>query len=137
GAGLKLRISRQDIAHLRSEAERVRPVEACALLFGRLSGSDCGVTKVVDTENRLQSTERFEVDPEVAVAALSKAEEEGLDLVGLFHSHSAPAVPSTVDLQFMRLWGDAVWLILSLTDGDFSAYQLLDRKLREVHIDIE
>jgi hypothetical protein len=37
----------------------------------------------------------------------------------------------------MRLWGDAVWLILSLTDGGFSAYQLLDRKLREVHIDIE
>jgi proteasome lid subunit RPN8/RPN11 len=134
---LKLRIRRQDVDRLRGEAERVRPIEACALLFGQLCGSECIVTKVVLAENRLQSPKRFEIAPEVAVAALAKAEEEGLEFVGFFHSHPAPATPSTVDLQFMRLWGDAVWLILSLVDGGFSAYQLLDRKRREVHIDLE
>ncbi len=114
----------------------MRPVEACALLFGKLSQTEIEVKKVLVVENRLQSTTRFEVDPTRVATAIIDTEKEGYEFVGLFHSHPAPAFPSSVDLKYMRLWGDAFWLILSSTDGKLAAYQLLGTGLKEVTIRI-
>ena len=71
------------------------------------------------------------------VAAFNEADEEGLEFIGLFHSHPAPATPSPIDLKFMKLWGDALWLILSSTDGNLAAYQIKDDKVEEATIRIE
>jgi len=46
-------------------------------------------------------------------------------------------MPSTIDQKFMRLWGDALWLILSSTDGNLAAYQLIDRRVKEATIRIK
>ena len=89
-----LRLKRQHVRLLKEEARKVHPIEACALLFGRLTRKEALVKRVVVTANELQSTVRFEIDPETFVKALTEAEEEGLDFVGLFHSHPAPAMPS-------------------------------------------
>jgi proteasome lid subunit RPN8/RPN11 len=115
----------------------VYPIEACATLFGRLSKSKKIVEKVEIIQNRLQSTSRFELDPEKVAAAIDKAEKVGLAFIGLFHSHCAPAAPSSVDQKFMRLWGDAIWLILSSTNNKLAAYHLVDGNVKEVTINIE
>jgi len=107
------------------------------MLFGKLSQNKAVVEKVEITKNRLLSTTRFEVDPAKVATAINEAEKEGLEFIGLFHSHPAPAMPSTIDQKFMRLWGDALWLILSSTDGNLAAYQLIDRRVKEATIRIK
>jgi len=134
---LILQLQRRHVDLLKQEAKKVHPVEACAMLFGKLSQNDAVVEKVEFAPNELRSTVRFEIDPVKVAAAFTEAEEEGLDFIGLFHSHPAPAAPSPIDLKYMKLWGDALWLILSSTDGNLAAYQLKDDKVKEATMRIE
>jgi proteasome lid subunit RPN8/RPN11 len=130
-------LRRHHVDLLKQEAENVHPVEACAMLFGKLSQNEAVVEKVELAPNELQSTVRFEINPIKVAAAITEAEEAGLDFIGLFHSHPAPAAPSLLDLKYMKLWGDALWLILSSIDGNLAAYQLTDDMVKEVTIRIE
>lgn len=132
-----LQLQRRHVDLLKQEAKKVHPVEACAMLFGKLSQNEAAVEKVEVAPNELQSTVRFEIDPVKVAAAFTEAEDEGLDFIGLFHSHPAPAAPSPIDLKYMKLWGDALWLILSSTDGNLAAYQLSDGTVKEATIRIE
>ena len=132
-----LRLHRQHVDLLKQEAKKVHPVEACAMLFGKLSQNEAVVEKVEVAPNELQSTVRFEIDPVKVAAAFTDADEKGLDFIGLFHSHPAPAAPSAIDLKYMKLWGDALWLILSSTEVNLSAYQLSDGTVKEATIRIE
>ena len=135
--GLILKLRHNFVELLKNEAKKVYPVEACAILFGQLTENEAKVEKVVVTQNRLGSNTRFEVDPEEVAVAVTEADKEGLEFVGLFHSHPAPAVPSVIDKEFMRLWPDTVWLILSSTDGTMKAYKLLDDEIKKVAIKLE
>ena len=132
-----LQLQHRHVELLKHETERVHPVEACAMLFGRLSQNKAVVEKVEVAQNRLHSATRFEVYPEKVAAAVTEAEKEGLEFIGLFHSHPAPAAPSLVDLEYMRLWGDALWLIHSSIDGKLAAYQLIEGTVKEATIRIE
>ena len=118
------RISNQKLIFLKREARKAHPVEACALLFGKLTRKEAVVERVVVTPNVLESSVRFEIDSKAFYDAFTKASKDGLDFIGFFHSHPAPAEPSSVDLQFMRLWDDAVWLIFSSTSDTFAAFQM-------------
>ena len=131
-----MQLKQQHVDLLKQETEKVYPVEACALLFGTCSENNLTLQQIVVAQNRLQSAVKFEIDPTIVVEALTKAEEVGLDLIGLFHSHPAPAVPSSTDLKFMKLWGDILWLIMSSTEGKLAAYQLENDILKEVSIKI-
>lgn len=132
-----LQLTKEQLQLLRDETRRSHPVEACALLFGKLVKGNAVVTKIVTAPNILRSRVRFEVDPQVVYAAFEKADQEGLQFIGFFHSHPAPPNPSTVDLKYMRLWGDAVWLILSSIDGSIAAFQMVNGEIREIAINIK
>jgi len=133
----KLQLTSEQVRKLRKEARDKYPVEACALLFGRLIKEKAVVTKIVIAPNTLQSMARFEIDPQLVFDSFEQAEQEGLEFVGLFHSHPAPYNPSVIDIRFMRLWGDAVWLILSSTDDSVAAFQMVKGKARRIRIDVE
>ena len=132
-----LRLQCHHIDLLKKEARKVKPIEACALLFGKLSNDEAFVEKVEVAPNELRSAVRFEIDPVRVVAAFNQADEDGYEFIGLFHSHPAPAVPSPIDLKFIKLWGDALWLILSSTKGNLAAYQIKDDDVEEVTIRIK
>jgi proteasome lid subunit RPN8/RPN11 len=134
---LILRLKRQYVDLLKEEARRTHPIEACAMLFGKQTQKEAVVEKVVVAPNRLKSTLRFEISPETFADAFTKADEEGLDLIGLFHSHPAPATPSTIDLKYMKLWGDTIWLILSSINGDLAAYQMRGTEVQEITVKVE
>jgi len=121
---MNLRLKNQQLTLLKRETRKAHPIEACALLFGKLTENAVVVERVVVTPNVLGSTVRFEIDSKAFYDAFKEADNDGLEFIGFFHSHPAPASPSSVDLQFMRLWGDAVWLIFSSTDNKFSAFQM-------------
>jgi proteasome lid subunit RPN8/RPN11 len=134
---LILRLQRLHINLLNQEAEKVQPIEACALLFGKLSHDEAVVKKVEFAPNKLQSPVKFQIDPEKIVAAFTEAEKEDLEFIGVFHSHPAPTEPSSIDLEGMKLWGDTLWLILSLTDSELAAYQLMDYSVEQVPLQID
>jgi len=119
-----LRVTTDQLTLLKKEARDSQPTEACALLFGRIGEREVAVERVVMTANVLKSPVRFEIDSEAFYTAFTEAVRDGLEFVGFFHSHPAPATPSSVDLEFMRLWEAAVWLIFSLTDDTFAAFQM-------------
>jgi proteasome lid subunit RPN8/RPN11 len=132
-----LHLEQRSVDLLREEARKVHPVEACAILFGEITSLRAVVRKVVVTHNELRSGERFEINPETVVEAMEKAEKEGLEFLGLFHSHPAPPNPSATDLRFMKLWGEAIWLILSSIDHSLAAFQLKGGNLKEIPINLE
>jgi proteasome lid subunit RPN8/RPN11 len=134
---LILRLQHNQVELLTIETNEVYPIEACALLFGKLSINEAVVKTIKVVKNRLRSTSRFEVDPTNVATAVIEAEKEGMNFIGLFHSHPAPAEPSPIDIKFMHLWSDAIWLILSTTENRFAAYYLVNRKLKEATISIE
>lgn len=127
-----LQISKKQLTVLTQETRRTRPVEACALLFGKLVETKATVERIVVTPNTLKSSVRFEIDPKAFYDAFTTAIQEGLDFIGFFHSHPAASFPSSVDLRFMKLWGDAIWLIYSSTHEQFAAFQLNNEKVEAV-----
>ena len=134
---MNIRLEHEHVNLLSEEAHRVHPIEACTLLFGELTEDCVFVRKVFVLQNELHSAERFEMDPESVYKAFNEAEKEGFEFIGIFHSHPAPATPSNIDLKFMKIWGDAFWLILSLIDHQFGAYQLKNGELIEIEVQCE
>ncbi len=132
-----LRLTSEQLRLLRDESRKNHPVEACALLFGRLIDGEAVVTRVVVMPNVLKSPTRFEADPQTVFNAFEQADRDGLQFIGLFHSHPAPASPSVVDIKYMRLWGEAVWLILSSNDGNMAAFQMINGDIHEVTLKVE
>jgi proteasome lid subunit RPN8/RPN11 len=122
---LKVKLKRQHIKALKEEAQKVQPIEACGMLFGKMNPTAAVVEKVVIAPNMLRSRKRFEIHPEIVVKRILESEKDGLDFIGLFHSHRAPAYPSSI------------WLILALIDGKFAAFQMIDEKIEEVALQIE
>lgn len=71
------------------------PLEACGLL----AGTDNRVEKVIGVRNQAQSPVRFVMDPYEQLKAFDWIESNGLDLLGIFHSHPAgPETASATDI---------------------------------------
>lgn len=66
------------------------PLEACGLLAGKNNR----VEEVLFVQNQAQSPVRFVMDPIEQLKAFDRIDDNGLDLLGIFHSH--PAGPETV-----------------------------------------
>lgn len=131
---MRLRLTSQQVQLLRDEVTRVHPFEACALLFGRIGNREAVIDRIFTAPNALKSTVRFEIDPKTFYDAFIQAQRDGLDFIGLFHSHPAPAFPSSLDQEFMRLWGDAFWLILSTLDNNLAAFQMFNNRVQRVTV---
>lgn len=76
----------QMVTHVDSHA----PLEACGLL----AGLNSKVETVLEIMNQAQSAVRFLMDPIEQLHAFEWIESNGLELIGIFHSH--PTGPETV-----------------------------------------
>lgn len=72
-----------------AHVESCRPLEGCGLLAGK---GDL-VAEVLLMANQARSQTRFRMDPVEQIRAFRWLEVNGLDLVGIYHSH--PAGPET------------------------------------------
>ena len=132
---MNLLLTEEQVSSLIEEAKRKHPVESCGLLFGSQSGRVITVKKVSPARNILESPTRFKISPEEFIEKVSEAEGEGLRLIGFYHSHPAPPAPSPIDLEYMKLWPQSVWLIISSIDHSISAY-LIDDEGKPLNIEI-
>lgn len=98
------------VAHAREDY----PNECCGLLFGR----DSRAERLMRMENVEHSPLNYRVDSQKLLEAFQAMEEVGLDLVGIYHSHThSPAEPSRTDIALAG-YPDAHYLIVSLADQE-------------------
>lgn len=76
---------------------RALPLEGCGLLIGTADGL---VHEVVASANAADSALRYEIDSRVMLDASRRADELGLEVIGVFHSHThSEARPSPTDVE--------------------------------------
>ncbi len=107
---------------LSEHAKNCLPNEACAILLGITNGKGIILKEAVMVDNADASPVEFSIKPDQLFSTYAKAEKNGLEVVGIFHSHPASeAKPSETDKKFM-LVNPGVWLIYSNIDKKFAAY---------------
>ncbi len=133
---LSLHLSILDLEALHNHAETNLPLEAAALLFGKVSEFSVIVNRIELVYNEASSsTTSFMVNPEEQYRLIIEAEEQDEDFVGIFHSHPAPPFPSNRDQQNMKL-NPVVWLIASKESGKWvsKAFLMENNHIKEVDL---
>ncbi|HEU4393021.1 MAG TPA: M67 family metallopeptidase [Solirubrobacterales bacterium] len=120
------------VAHAREDL----PNECCGLIGGR----DGEATEVVRVSNAAASPLRYEMDPQGQYNALKAIEDDGGELLAIYHSHTkSAAYPSQTDVNQAVAWPDQVYVIVSLADAespDVKAFLLRDMKIADVALDV-
>jgi proteasome lid subunit RPN8/RPN11 len=120
------------VAHAREEL----PNECCGMVGGR----DGEATAVIRVANSAASPLRYEMDPQEQYDALKSIEDDGGELLAIYHSHTKTAAyPSQTDVNQAVAWPEQIYLIVSLADEDapdVKAYFLKDLKIADVELDV-
>jgi proteasome lid subunit RPN8/RPN11 len=121
-----IEISEALVEKIETEGVRAYPNECCGIMFGRdIPGDgDFAVRRVVEmlepVMNEFEEEEqyhRFLITPQTLMRAEKKASEEGLLVLGFYHSHpDAPARPSEYDRQ--HAWPFYSYVIVSIAKGN-------------------
>ncbi len=115
---------------------RALPDEGCGLLLGT---SDGIVVEVVPSPNVAASAKVYEIDPKVLLRAYRRADDEGLEVIGVFHSHThSAAYPSATDV---RQAPDPTWhyvlVSLATVPVEVRSYSIVDDEVVEEAVQIE
>ena len=142
----KIRLSSSHRKILSEYSENQKPNESCAILFGKKSQvseifrtenieKNSLVSEIFLTENIAQSPVNFTISDEQLIKTYKIAEERGMDMVGIFHSHpDSDAYPSSTDKKFMDI-NPVVWVIYSGVGKNFRAYVLESDTIIEIPIE--
>jgi proteasome lid subunit RPN8/RPN11 len=101
-------------------AQSTFPDECCGVMVGTIDGDNKLVTTAIAVENSYKGAQedRYEIRPEDLLAADKNARAQGLDLIGIFHSHpDCDAYFSKTDLENSCPWYSFV--VLSVKGGKF------------------
>jgi proteasome lid subunit RPN8/RPN11 len=116
-------------------ANKSLPNESCALLLGNYDNEN--EIKVIDSlamRNSDESPRSFRIESQELINGYLTAEKMNLNVVGIFHSHPAPPIPSSTDKIFMEI-NPVVWLIYSTLINQSRAY-IFEQKIREVQLKV-
>ena len=126
-------LSKDHWQEMLQHVERQVPLEACGLLAGK----DDQVEKVIPVRNQAQSPARFVMDPYEQLQAFDRIESNGLDLLGIFHSHpSGTDTASVTDIKEAAY--EVVHLIWFRRQGQWQArgFWIEDGSATEVSLQI-
>jgi [CysO sulfur-carrier protein]-S-L-cysteine hydrolase len=119
------------VAHARAGL----PNEAC----GILAGADGRVERFFPAVPDEPSPYYYRIESRDQIRIMNAIDDAGLDLIGIYHSHtSSPAYPSRTDAE-QAFWPDAVYVIVSLAggDADVRGYRIADMAVTEEPLRIE
>ncbi|ACU54669.1 Mov34/MPN/PAD-1 family protein [Acidimicrobium ferrooxidans DSM 10331] len=111
---------------------RTYPLEACGLLLG----DDRAIVEAFPGRNEAHSARVFTMAPEDVLRAEQRAERAGLEIVGVFHSHThSEAFPSPTDVR-QAVDDRWVYVIASLARPrvDIRAYRISRGLVREEQV---
>jgi proteasome lid subunit RPN8/RPN11 len=119
---MTVKLSERAYADIISHAENAYPEEGAGFLLGREQGGVRVVEIALPQENQFDSDHRhrrYLIEPQDMLHAEDYADENGYDILGIFHSHpDHPAEPSSFDLEWSLPWFS--YLITSVENGDAS-----------------
>lgn len=106
-------------AHLKqiySHAQETYPAECCGFLLGSFESGGL-VRRVRRAVNQnTERNDRFIISAEEFGQVQFAADDEGLEIIGIYHSHPDwPAIPSQTDMD--NAWEGVYYLIISIHEG--------------------
>lgn len=112
------------------------PYEVCGLMIG-VPGSDC-IERFVPCTNVAASAKVYTIDPKEHLKAELAAEKDGLEVLGVMHSHThSEAYPSATDVAQAP---DPGWhyLIVSLKSGapEPRSFRIVNGEISEEEISV-
>jgi proteasome lid subunit RPN8/RPN11 len=131
-----VRISQDLVDEMIAHAREDLPNECCGMVGGR----DGEATGVIRVRNAAASPLRYEMDSQEQYDALKAIEEDGGELLAIYHSHTkSAAYPSQTDVNLAAAWPDQVYLIVSLADPDapdLKGYLLKDERIADAEVTV-
>lgn len=110
------------------------PNEACGLVAGR----DGEPVRFFAMRNLDASPASYRLDPKEQLQVFDLMDEEGLDLLGIFHTHThSEAYPSETDRK-LAFYPEALYLVMSLSDRerpDLRAFRIVEGEVTEEELD--
>lgn len=134
-------ISRRNLGLIEGWAAARHPAEACGLLVGETTDGMTRVVSVAQARNLRaeDSNHRYAIDPLDYLKTERAAREEGLEVVGFWHSHpDHPPVPSSADLE--AAWPEVPYLIVETTatgSREVRSWLLIDGGFRQQPLTLE
>jgi proteasome lid subunit RPN8/RPN11 len=114
-----LKIQEPEYEAIRQHGEETYPHECCGVLLGRSDEDGRAVTKAVRCGNTRSDSahNRYHIAPQELVRIQRQAREEGLEILGFYHSHpDHPARWSQTDLAEAH-WIGCSYVITSVEKG--------------------
>jgi len=120
GLSAVIKLNPEHSEAIREHGERDYPHECCGLLIGSSSANGSKVVSKIYPISNAREEEakrnRFLIRPEELQRGERFAREQGLDVVGFYHSHpDAEARPSTYDLE--HAWPTYSYIIVSVREA--------------------
>ncbi len=112
-----IRISQKFIDQMIEHSKSEDPNECC----GILAGTNGDISKLYKIRNASPSPYRYVMDPQEMLTSIQDADENSIDLVAFYHSHThSPAYPSETDTRMAveSGWVDFCYVLVSLEDED-------------------
>jgi proteasome lid subunit RPN8/RPN11 len=142
-----LSISQTIYNELRSHGEETYPNECCGILLGRIvnetnqDGLNCVTESLRAGNTRMDSAHnRYQIDPQEIIRAQKKGHEQGLEIVGFYHSHpDHPAHWSATDLAEAH-WMGCSYIITAVIGGRATltnSFRLLGLSEEDKHLSPE
>ncbi len=131
---MTLRLPKEFADSIITQARSEHPNEACGLI----AGTNGEATKLFRMTNAERSPVIYRMEPKEQLRVFNQIDEEGLELVGIYHSHTrSPAYPSATDVV-QAYYSDAIYLIVSLRDEDapdLRGFRITDGKVTEIDLE--
>jgi proteasome lid subunit RPN8/RPN11 len=125
-----IELDRSHLDEIVAHCQREYPNEACGLVAGKE-----GIAfRVIPMRNADASPATYRLDPREQFRVFEEMDEQGLDVFGIFHSHThSEAYPSPTDRR-QAFYPEAHYLILSLRDRaapQLRGFRILDGEVTE------
>lgn len=132
---MKLIINRAVFTHIQAHGERAYPEEGAGLLLGKVAGNEREVLAILALDNSREDEarhNRYLITPQDMLRGEREAASQGLDVIGVFHSHpDHPDQPSEFDREWALPWFS--YVITSVQQGQATSshsWRLVDDRSR-------
>jgi proteasome lid subunit RPN8/RPN11 len=114
---LNISILKSELLKIQAHAEENFPEECCGALIGTSGPSQIIEARRVRNTNFGSRNRRYNIDPLEYMKIEEEVEEEGLEILGIYHSHpDHPSRPSEFDLN--NALPNFSYLIYSIYNGE-------------------
>ncbi len=133
---MALRLSSDHLQDVVAHARETFPHECCGLLAGRAGR----VVRVCRGRNVDESPYTYRLDDRQLLQFLREMDQDGLDIVGIYHSHTASeATPSRTDVA-RAFYPEAVYVIISLQHPEYPVvrgFRIVDGTVAEEDVIVQ